>query len=112
MIEKEQDGGGDGDDGDDDDVYCFFFSSRRRHTRLVRDWSSDVCSSDLFEGRPVHRTIIPHGGDHRNHTSSQHISPHLSTAMLTDMSGRWYLSRPSFTRIAKVSPATIPGYRL
>src|SRR5262249_60106032 len=27
--------------------YCFFFSSRRRHTRLVSDWSSDVCSSDL-----------------------------------------------------------------
>src|SRR5262249_59431284 len=26
----------------------FFFSSRRRHTRLVSDWSSDVCSSDLF----------------------------------------------------------------
>src|SRR5438046_9286248 len=26
---------------------CFFFSSRRRHTRLVSDWSSDVCSSDL-----------------------------------------------------------------
>src|SRR5690242_21076764 len=26
----------------------FFFSSRRRHTRLTCDWSSDVCSSDLF----------------------------------------------------------------
>src|SRR5258707_4313991 len=26
---------------------CFFFSSRRRHTRYWRDWSSDVCSSDL-----------------------------------------------------------------
>src|SRR5438874_9829877 len=26
----------------------FFFSSRRRHTRSLRDWSSDVCSSDLF----------------------------------------------------------------
>src|SRR6266498_5175781 len=26
----------------------FFFSSRRRHTRCGRDWSSDVCSSDLF----------------------------------------------------------------
>src|SRR6266542_6089944 len=26
----------------------FFFSSRRRHTRCYRDWSSDVCSSDLF----------------------------------------------------------------
>src|SRR5690606_40415905 len=25
-----------------------FFSSRRRHTRFSRDWSSDVCSSDLF----------------------------------------------------------------
>src|SRR5690606_40149830 len=28
---------------------CFFFSSRRRHTRFSRDWSSDVCSSDLDE---------------------------------------------------------------
>src|SRR2546429_2790346 len=28
--------------------YFFFFSSRRRHTRCSRDWSSDVCSSDLF----------------------------------------------------------------
>src|SRR5690606_40074879 len=34
-------------------LYCslslclFFFSSRRRHTRFSRDWSSDVCSSDL-----------------------------------------------------------------
>src|SRR3712207_9190348 len=28
-------------------LICFFFSSRRRHTRYWRDWSSDVCSSDL-----------------------------------------------------------------
>src|SRR5207302_7127400 len=28
-------------------VCLFFFSSRRRHTRFSRDWSSDVCSSDL-----------------------------------------------------------------
>src|SRR3989440_4571572 len=28
---------------------CFFFSSRRRHTRSDRDWSSDVCSSDLWD---------------------------------------------------------------
>src|SRR5207245_8571952 len=27
--------------------FVFFFSSRRRHTRCYRDWSSDVCSSDL-----------------------------------------------------------------
>src|SRR5215469_13731977 len=28
-------------------MFFFFFSSRRRHTRSLRDWSSDVCSSDL-----------------------------------------------------------------
>src|SRR3989442_9693573 len=28
-------------------LFFFFFSSRRRHTRCGRDWSSDVCSSDL-----------------------------------------------------------------
>src|SRR5690606_40463818 len=33
--------------------FFFFFSSRRRHTRFSRDWSSDVCSSDLPEGDPV-----------------------------------------------------------
>src|SRR2546426_3498483 len=32
-------------------MYFFFFSSRRRHTRLQGDWSSDVCSSDLLDGR-------------------------------------------------------------
>src|SRR6266403_4496270 len=31
----------------------FFFSSRRRHTRSLRDWSSDVCSSDLVTTRVV-----------------------------------------------------------
>src|SRR5690606_39685949 len=32
----------------------FFFSSRRRHTRFSRDWSSDVCSSDLLASRFAH----------------------------------------------------------
>src|SRR5438093_9566157 len=41
-------------------VFCFsfsffFFSSRRRHTRLVSDWSSDVCSSDLSSPSVVTR---------------------------------------------------------
>src|SRR5687768_18199166 len=31
-------------------ILFFFFSSRRRHTRCSRDWSSDVCSSDLEAG--------------------------------------------------------------
>src|SRR5207253_6597320 len=34
----------------------FFFSSRRRHTRWPRDWSSDVCSSDLIMNLRAVRT--------------------------------------------------------
>src|SRR5215208_7533018 len=39
---------------------CFFFSSRRRHTRWPRDWSSDVCSSDLVEdgGRAAVQRVV------------------------------------------------------
>src|SRR5256885_8186674 len=40
-----------GEDAGDVSVFpFFFFSSRRRHTRLQGDWSSDVCSSDLYHG--------------------------------------------------------------
>src|SRR5215217_9130986 len=38
----------------------FFFSSRRRHTRYWRDWSSDVCSSDLEQ--PAVRLVTPGAG--------------------------------------------------
>src|SRR5690606_3710887 len=40
-------------------IFIFFFSSRRRHTRFSRDWSSDVCSSDLQQRRN-------HPGQHRH----------------------------------------------
>src|SRR5699024_1275424 len=46
-------------------LFFFFFSSRRRHTRSKRDWSSDVCSSDLTLGNEVdlclelHRRMKP-----------------------------------------------------
>src|SRR6266536_5034280 len=40
-------------------VIFFFFSSRRRHTRSTRDWSSDVCSSDLFVGQtPLWEPVV------------------------------------------------------
>src|SRR6266550_7469795 len=47
-----------------DERVFFFFSSRRRHTRCSRDWSSDVCSSDLFlmartPGGPITKEIKP-----------------------------------------------------
>src|SRR5205814_6828487 len=88
----------------------FFFSSRRRHTRCLSDWSSDVCSSDLFaesiwitccSGRrqiskrscsisgPTSTTIarIPHGkGEHprrRCHDQSQ-ISARLAGSPIVD----------------------------
>src|SRR5437016_7835835 len=38
--------------------FFFFFSSRRRHTRLVSDWGSDVCSSDLVQQR-LHGPYAP-----------------------------------------------------
>src|SRR5690606_40950557 len=38
-------------------VVLFFFSSRRRHTRFSRDWSSDVCSSDLMLAADVFARI-------------------------------------------------------
>src|SRR2546422_3377609 len=40
----------------------FFFSSRRRHTRCSRDWSSDVCSSDLFIDAQVGGSLAILGG--------------------------------------------------
>src|SRR5690606_40917707 len=48
-------------------VRVFFFSSRRRHTSFSRDWSSDVCSSDLAPGfqaspLPVPQAHRPLGG--------------------------------------------------
>src|SRR5204862_3605960 len=43
--------------------FIFFFSSRRRHTRSLRDWSSDVCSSDLVVGVMARKGQDPQGRD-------------------------------------------------
>src|SRR3712207_2747268 len=48
KVEVESEGNG----FEDREWVVFFFSSRRRHTRYWRDWSSDVCSSDLPGGSP------------------------------------------------------------
>ena len=60
-------GGGGGGEGGEGNV-VFFFSSRRRHTRLRRDWSSDVCSSDLHEAaafghKEIAELLIAAGAD-------------------------------------------------
>src|SRR5206468_7329583 len=41
-------------------IFYFFFSSRRRHTRSDRDWSSDVCSSDLLPPPLLLRVSLDH----------------------------------------------------
>src|ERR1035438_10561301 len=40
-------------------MFCFFCSSRRRHTRCLSDWSSDVCSSDLYAAKQLGYMAIP-----------------------------------------------------
>src|SRR5699024_4682756 len=58
----------------------FIFSSRRRHTRSKRDWSSDVCSSDLWLLHHLQRRRGPAaGGVCRGHGRAA-ISPLLASA--------------------------------
>src|SRR5258707_6027767 len=59
-------------------VFLFFFSSRRRHTRYWRDWSSDVCSSDLLM-RCVACAIVTHGPPVERRTNGQSsIAPEIT----------------------------------
>src|SRR5699024_11733848 len=64
-------------------IVIFFFSSRRRHTRSKRDWSSDVCSSDL---RPL-SCANSWMGYPRSSASSSSLSLGLGTGR-TGRSGR------------------------
>src|SRR5699024_11225519 len=63
----------------------FFFSSRRRHTRSKRDWSSDVCSSDLNKTFASPLAICPGSYSENklmflNQSSSITIFPTISNA--------------------------------
>src|SRR5690606_40711741 len=65
------------------DSVAFFFSSRRRHTRFSRDWSSDVCSSDLVKclGRVIKKISI---------VLKKHINKARLTSVITTISYcRW-----------------------
>src|SRR5204863_4237289 len=54
--------------------FFFFFSSRRRHTRSLRDWSSDVCSSDLWNF-----ALIAKGGAFKLANANQTVAGSAST---------------------------------
>src|SRR5437762_10077318 len=76
----------------------FFFSSRRRHTRYIGDWSSDVCSSDLWYLR-MPRVARVSGSDVR--------SPSVSRDSLVGYQEVGGAARPAGTRMAS-SPANAP----
>src|SRR6266496_3907400 len=65
-------------------MVCFFFSSRRRHTRSLRDWSSDVCSSDL---RPGQRQSTRRAN--RRPGGQGSVSVQVEQKRLTAPGGRW-----------------------
>src|SRR6266498_5844252 len=60
-------------------LFSFFFSSRRRHTRCGRDWSSDVCSSDLRFARlqgPVRAAAMKFGSGDLDARVRELLDPH------------------------------------
>src|SRR5437868_7514313 len=65
-------------------IGSFFFSSRRRHTRSKRDWSSDVCSSDLRSALVVALALLaaPLAG------AEEVIDPAVRTDMLKRADGQ------------------------
>src|SRR5690554_3190540 len=62
----------------------FFFSSRRRHTRCGRDWSSDVCSSDLIA--PESTTLFPYADARHHSVRLRALLPQTETALYP---GQW-----------------------
>src|SRR2546421_6418265 len=70
------------------DCHCFFFSSRRRHTRSDRDWSSDVCSSDLFQIPGVMSKTYEYYYDGRVYFSSDLIDHRFDRSYSYDHAAR------------------------
>src|SRR5215813_15569488 len=72
--------------------FFFFFSSRRRHTRCGRDWSSDVCSSDLSAAALVaaqagSRVLLIERGEYagsKNVSGAAFYAPQVLEALLPD----------------------------
>src|SRR3989442_929035 len=73
-------------------MFFFFFSSRRRHTRCGRDWSSDVCSSDLSwtagEIRTITVTVLNDGGRTWNATGAGPVK--LGYKWVSDATGNTF----------------------
>src|SRR5256884_2832245 len=87
-------------------VFFFFFSSRRRHTRCSRDWSSDVCSSDLLpfldqiEERQALVAVVLGDRDDQAQVGLDHPRLRLHVALL-DLLGQLDLLRSEERRVGK-----------
>src|SRR3712207_8803589 len=91
---------------------CFFFSSRRRHTRYWRDWSSDVCSSDLGDVG-VHPTIVKPLPDRRQYLFVQSTSsPGILVATLSTTPTRERVSLIGIIESAEVVRSMCPALTL
>src|SRR5258707_2602683 len=86
-----------------DDV-AVFFSSRRRHTRYWRDWSSDVCSSDLFFVL-IRRRPAPGENKERRTETCQPRRENIAD-IGTDIAGHVHVEEASLARVkvARYSP--------
>src|SRR5690606_18395248 len=81
----------------------FFFSSRRRHTRFSRDWSSDVCSSDLL----VLPTAVPVFNVILLMNFFRGIPKELEEAAYMDGAGAWQILIKIFIPISTPAIATV-----
>src|SRR5256886_5594467 len=78
-------------------LYCFFFfSSRRRHTRFDCDWSSDVCSSDLWGIENGLHYVLDVSGDEDRRLKSRTPNCLWALSLLSRLSvALWKRSRKS-----------------
>src|SRR5207248_8382667 len=63
-------------------LFLFFFSSRRRHTRSYGDWSSDVCSSDLYSQYELSETKRLEEISAREHAGAYQANKNSDTYVL------------------------------
>src|SRR3989449_1565668 len=76
-------------------VVFFFFSSRRRHTRCSRDWSSDVCSSDLPPTVLRILPVTPPRADRRLGGSADRQDTRALSAQPPNRLTAFYILKPS-----------------
>src|SRR6266496_1272972 len=76
-------------------ILFFFFSSRRRHTRSLRDWSSDVCSSDLDRLKLVAWNVrgVDHVDDDSDERTPAEPDTHECSALHRESGGHPIIER-------------------